>query len=357
MTRKKILHIVEAMGGGVFTYLVGLTNQLVKNNDVYIAYGLRDQTPDDFKSYFDKNINLIEVKSFTRELNIIKDLRAFQEIRNIEKKIDPDVIHLHSSKAGALGRVAFNLSKKPVFYTPHGYSFLMEDKGSIKRMIYKAIEWFCGKLNSITISCSKGEDEESKKLTPNTLFINNAVNIEELENLMSNYKNYDNKKVTIFTLGRICYQKNPRLFNEIAKSFPNINFIWIGNGELINELTSPNITVTGWLKKEEALKIAMRSNIFLLTSLWEGLPLSLLEAMYMKKICVVSNVIGNRDVINNGKNGLLCSKLYDYKKVIAELQNINTSTITKNAFNDIICNYSTLTQAKNYEKVYFDNIN
>ena len=50
----------------------------------------------------------------------------------------------------------------------------------------------------------------------------------------------------------------------------------------------------------------MSADVFLLTSLWEGLPVSLLEAMYMKKPCVVSDVIGNHDVIENGRNGFIC---------------------------------------------------
>lgn len=357
MSRRKILHIVEAMGGGIFTYLVGLTNELVKNNDIYIAYGLREQTPDNFKRYFDENINLIEVKSFTREINIIKDLKAFHEIRSIEKEIDPDVIHLHSSKAGALGRIAFNFKTKPVFYTPHGYSFLMENEHRGKRLIYKSIEWICGKLNSITISCSEGENNESKKISKKSILINNAINIDELKELTSNYTLKNNDQNKVFTLGRVCYQKNPKLFNEIARSFPDIKFTRIGDGELINELSSPNITVTGWLSKEEALKIAMNSNIFILTSLWEGLPLSLLESMYLKKICIVSNVIGNRDVIINGNNGFLCSELEEYKNVIKKLPNVNTSVITKNAYDDILRNYTTFIQARNYEKVYFDNLN
>ena len=53
MERKKILFVVEAMGGGVFTYIVDLANELVNSNDMYIAYAVRKQTPKDFKEYFD----------------------------------------------------------------------------------------------------------------------------------------------------------------------------------------------------------------------------------------------------------------------------------------------------------------
>lgn len=110
-------------------------------------------------------------------------------------------------------------------------------------------------------------------------------------------------------MGRIGFQKNPKMFNEIAKSLPELEFTWIGDGELRKELTSPNITITGWKERKEVLKILNDNDIFILLSLWEGLPISLLEAMYMKKVCIVSDVIGNRDVTENGKDGFYLQQI------------------------------------------------
>ena len=71
----------------------------------------------------------------------------------------------------------------------------------------------------------------------------------------------------------------------------------------------------------EALQLDMQlMQMFFLPSRWEGLPISLLESMYMKKACVVSNVIGNRDVIHNGENGFVCTKVEDFVKAIEECQ-------------------------------------
>ena len=58
--KKKILYMVEAMGGGVFTYIVDLANELVDTYDMYIAYAVRKQTPANYKDYFDKRIHLIQ---------------------------------------------------------------------------------------------------------------------------------------------------------------------------------------------------------------------------------------------------------------------------------------------------------
>lgn len=57
VSKKKILCVVEAMGGGVFTYIVNLANELVNEFDMYIAYAVRPQTPLNYKDYFDKRIH------------------------------------------------------------------------------------------------------------------------------------------------------------------------------------------------------------------------------------------------------------------------------------------------------------
>lgn len=172
--KKKILYIVEAMGGGIFSYIVDLSNELINYYDIYIAYAVRKQTPQNYMDYFDKRINLIKVENFCRSINPIKDIKAMLELKQIEKKIKPDIIHLHSSKAGAIGRIAFN-GKIPMFYTPHGYSFLMENCNAIKRILFKSIEYICAKRKCVTISCSAGEHLETLKLT--IVYTSNTIDI------------------------------------------------------------------------------------------------------------------------------------------------------------------------------------
>lgn len=348
--KKKILYIVEAMGGGVFTYIVDLANGLVNEYDMYIAYAVRKQTPKNYKEYFDNRVHLIEVKNFGRAIDASKDLKAFFEIRKIADEVKPDIIHLHSSKAGALGRFAFNGNRIPMFYTPHGYSFLMEDCKPMKRAVYKMVESICAKRNCTTISCSVGEHQESLKLTKHATYVNNGINMAELQEIIDKTEKVEHP-FTVYTLGRICYQKNPALFNEIAESLPDVKFVWIGDGELRGELTSKNIEITGWADRSTAIRYAINADVFLLPSRWEGLPISLLESMYMKKICVVSNVIGNRDVIHNGENGFVCTKVEDFVKAIEECQD-EDGKLTKRAYQDILKMYNTKVMAEQYSKKY-----
>lgn len=347
--KKKILYIVEAMGGGVFTYIVNLVNELVNSYDIYIAYAIRKQTPANYKDYFDKRIHLIEVKNFRRAINPVRDFASLFEVKYIASKINPDIIHLHSSKAGVIGRVAFN-GKIPMFYTPHGYSFLMENYKPMKRMMFKMIETVCAKRNCTTISCSMGEHQETLKLTKNATYVNNGVNMTELQEIIDKTEKVEHP-FTVYTLGRICYQKNPTLFNAIAKELPNVKFIWIGDGELREKLTSGNIQVTGWVDRTAAIKYAVNADVFLLTSRWEGLPISLLESMYMKKVCIVSDVIGNRDVIHNGVNGYVCMKSEEFVHAICECRN-KVKTLTDRTYQDILKMYNTKVMAAQYSSIY-----
>lgn len=350
--KKKILFVVEAMGGGVFTYIVDLANELVKSYDMYIAYAVRPQTPKDYRIYFDENIHLIEVKNFTRSINPLKDLKAIPEVKKIAEYVKPDIIHLHSSKAGVIGRIAFNGRNIPLFYTPHGYSFLMKNYKPLKRWMFKIIESVMAKRNCVTLSCSQGEHKETLKLTKRAKYVNNGINTEELDKMLKKVEKVDHP-FTVFTLGRICYQKNPTLFNAVAAQMPNVHFLWIGDGELKGDLGAFNIEITGWVKRTEAMKRSYNADVFLLTSLWEGLPISLLEAMYMKKLCVVNDVIGNHDVIHNGENGFVCKNTDEFVVAIQKaIQRRDTDRLISTAFEDIKSQYNTVMMAEEYAKIY-----
>lgn len=357
--KKKIVHVVEAFGGGVYNFLVDLLNNTIDEFDITVIYALRPQTPDNFINDFDKRIKFIHSKYMTRSIGL-NDLKAFFEIKKIIKNENPDIVHCHSSKAGLLTRLAINTKKIKTFYTPHGYSFLMEDSSKLKRFIYRSIEKI-GTLNhSIIVACSKGEYEESLKLTKRATYVSNGVNLEKLKRYIPDkIKQINTKSLTFVTTGRVSYQKNPEMFNEIAKKFPEIKFVWVGTGDLKNKLTSNNIEVTGWKNRDELMEILNKSDIFILPSLWEGLPISLLEAMALKKPCIVSNVIGNRDVISNGNNGFVCNNLNEFVTLIKEIQEdkYDLVQISQNAFNDIKNTYNTDVMCQKYCNIYKGEMN
>lgn len=352
MKKKKLLHIVEAFGGGVYTFLVALANAACEEYEVTVLYGIRKQTPENIEADFDPRVKLIRAKTFVRSINPGKDLGSFFEIRKYVRKIKPDVVHLHSSKSGIMGRLAINCEKTKVFYTPHGYSFLKEDDPWLKREIYYHIERFAGMAKAKTIAVSKGEYDVACLITKRCTYVNNGIEIPK--NKLMSHPAINTTNPVIATLGRISYQKNPKTFNEIAEAFPELKFVWIGDGELRDQLTSKNIEITGWKNHNEAIEELIKCDIFLLPSIWEGLPISLLEAMYLGKICLVSNIIGNRDVIKTATNGFIADKLEDYIQIIKDIiaGNYMISDITKTAYMDIMKEYNTDVMTKKYLEIY-----
>ena len=318
---KKILHITECLGSGVLNYIKNITAWQVAEYEVYVAYAIRPETPENFKEQFDKRVCFIYIEGFTREIDPYNDLKAFRNIKKIVKAIHPDLIHLHSTKAGIIGRWAVSCKKYKVFYSPHAYSFLMMNCSKRKRNIYQMIEKISDRKRCLTIADSNGEYEASKLVAQNAVCIPNGINPFEMDCMIEMAKTLIEKHDSraICTLGKVVHQKNPRLFNEIAGQFPECKFIWIGAGPLENVLTSPNIVITGWLTREQAIARIMNSDMFLFTSLWESLSIALMEVMYLGKPCIVSKCDGNRDVIKDGINGFLCDNIDEYVEAINKL--------------------------------------
>lgn len=325
---KKILHITECLGSGVLFYVKNMCKWQIHDYEVVVAYATRPETPADFEKQFDPKVKLIKVNNFTREITPSKDLRAFFEVRKIVKDEKPDLIHLHSTKAGVIGRWAINCNKYRVLYSPHAYSFLMQDCSNWKRTLYKKIEKMSAKKGGITVADIEGEYEESKAITDNSVCIHNGIDCDEMDaliqeavTLLGKEQPSDFKKITICTLGKVVPQKNPALFNNIAKELPGVDFLWIGSGPLEHLLDSPNITVSGWIPRKEAISKVMRSDIFLFPSAWESLSIALVEAMYIGKTCIVSGADGNRDIIKDNHTGFVCYSLEEYVKALKYLVN------------------------------------
>lgn len=356
---KKILMVCEAFGGGVFTYVSQLCNDMVDEFDVFLAYSIRPQTPKNYKDFLDERVHLIEVKNFSAKglTNISNDMKVIKDLRSIEKKVQPDIIHLHSSVAGGLGRLAFKGKNNTVVYTPHGYAHILMGSG-IKCKMYGAMEAILGKIsNAITLTCCESEDEVAKGLTKRTAYIETGVNLEDLSASLDGIEPVKNEIFTVFTLGRACTQKQPQLFNRIAELVPEARFIWIGNGELESELNAPNIEVTGWMPRKEAMEMAKGADAFILCSLGEAIAMSLIENMYIKKLVLVSNVMGNKSVIHDGVNGYVCNTAEEYAVRIKTAIKNFPSDLPEKAYQDVLEIYNTDEMKKKYVRFYSSVVN
>lgn len=351
---KKILMVCEAFGGGVFTYVSQLCIDMVDTFDAYLAYSLRPQTPKNYKEFLDERVHLIEMKNVGVKglTNLKSDIAAIKELRQIEKEIQPDVIHLHSSVAGGLGRLAYKGKNNIVVYTPHGYAHILMGSGK-KSLFYKTAEKIIGN-RAITLTCCASENEEAKKFSKNTAYIETGVNLAELSASLDGIEPIKSDKFTVFTLGRACVQKQPQLFNRIAELVPEARFVWIGSGELENELTAPNMEVTGWKPRKEALAMAKGADVFILCSLGEAIAMSLVENMYIKKLVLVSNTMGNKSVIQDGVNGYVCDKAEEYAEKIKNAMKVFPTALPEKAYQDVLDIYNTESMKQKYIKFYSD---
>ena len=221
-----------------------------------------------------------------------------------------------------------------------------------KSVIYKWMEKILGRMNFITLTCCESEDEVAKTLCKRTAYIETGIDLADLSASLNGIEPEKNEKFTVFTLGRACVQKQPQVFNKIAELVPEARFVWIGNGELENLLIAPNIEVTGWKPRKEALAIAKGADVFILCSLGEAIAMSLIENMYIKKLILVSNTMGNKSVIKDGVNGYVCEKAEEYAKRIKAAMKIFPKELPERAYQDVLNIYNTAEMKKKYVKLY-----
>jgi glycosyltransferase involved in cell wall biosynthesis len=186
-------------------------------------------------------------------------------------------------------------------YTPNGVPFHLSRKSYVNSF-YIALEKAASYLGGQVVSCSHSEQTEFERLGIKSVHISNGVQYDTSTNSVLPEENHFN----VITVGRITDQKNPILFNQIASYFSGLNnfqFVWVGDGEQREVLTSRNIIVTGWREPKEVNQYLAAADLYLSTASYEGLPFSVLEALSMKKPVLLSECTGNRDLVSEGLNG------------------------------------------------------
>ena len=332
----------------MYDFIKDLTNE-IHEYETTIFYGDRGNLKKDFKNEFRKNIKFIKWENAQREISFFKDIKALKEVMKILKREKYDVIHLHSSKAGFLGRIGAKLlgQSRKIIYTTHGISFLRQDVSIIKLKLFILLEKIGKLCGGQTIACSKSEAEFIRSKGINCDYINNGIKIDK--NFIKQSKKDDITR--IINVGRITEQKNPRLFNKIAQKYIEnikIKFIWIGEGEDRKLLSSENIEVTGWLPQEQVKEKLKSADIYLSTSKWEGLSLAILQAMNYELPLILSNCVGNIDLVEEGING------NTYTEIDEGIEKINKIKLDQGKKSLILLkeNFNIQNMIENYKKIY-----
>jgi glycosyltransferase involved in cell wall biosynthesis len=263
------------------------------------------------------------------EVAVIKTRRSFDflvlnKVVQLIKSYNIDIIHAHGTRAASNLLFASKILRKPIVYTVHGWSF-NDAQSKLVRNIRKLGERFISKRANLIINVSQSNQTTGKQLYKNfeSVLIKCGINREKFDYRISGKKfrmeNGLSEEFTWYALiARMTFQKDPlnmiRGFNLAQRENPKIRLVLIGEGELdqekINLIAQYNLhnKVKILPFHQNVPEILAAIDVYCLVSLWEGLPIGLLEAMSMKKACIVSPADGILEVVQHRENGLIVEK-------------------------------------------------
>lgn len=301
-----IFHIVESTATGTLSMLrLSANAQAAKGHQVKVVYSRRPETPVDLDSLFHPDVELINV-----QMSGLKNkLLALKKIRSLLLEFKPDSVFMHSSFGGFIGRLASLGLQGNYYYLPHCISFMRKDVSAAKKLLFAALEWVGAIKDCTYVACSQSEGHQIGKYIPfrSCVVIDNAVDV----NKWAYESNWATRENVVTTVGQIRLQKDPASFARIAEDVlstrSDVKFVWVGDGDSQDRkvLEQAGVEVTGWKTPDEVQALLRSSRYYLSTALWEGMPVSPIEAMLSGCCTVLSACAGNVDIIEDGVSGVL----------------------------------------------------
>ncbi len=266
-----------------------------------------------------------QVPVMAREIRPWNDLRAVVAMTTLLRKIKPDIVHTHSSKAGILGRLAARLAGVPVIiHSIHGYGFT-RFQPSLQRRLLIAAERMAARVTTRFFSVSEANRRLGLDLAlfraEQCRVVRSGVDLARIRNVRidphrkKRELGLDPDRPVIGMVGPLKPQKAPLDFvltaARIHRIRPDVQFLLVGDGELrrkveqtVDELGIRSaFHLAGW--RRDVPEILRALDLFMLTSLWEGLPRVYLEAVASGVPVVGTQVDGAAEVILNDVNGYL----------------------------------------------------
>ena len=324
MNKKKIVHIqlLPLMTGVQRVSLDELIRLDCSNFTPYMICQQSGPMTDECKN---NNITCLYSPTLVREISPLKDLQAFWSLYRLFRQNKFDIVHTHSSKTGVIGRLAAKLAGVPmIVHTVHGFAFPAA-KNKFEKNIFLMMEWLGTKCSDKIICLHEADkriaiDKLGAKDSQLAILANGIDTIKFSPALVDEKSKIREElglpvnAIVIGMVGRLWEQKNPHALVNAALSIlekrNDVHFVFIGDGEfkasLIQKVKNKDkeeyIHFLGWRNDSE--RILKSFDIFTLPSLWEGMPLAILEAQATGLPCIVSNIQGNNTLVND-HNGLL----------------------------------------------------
>ncbi|MBF7072250.1 glycosyltransferase family 4 protein [Glaciecola sp. MH2013] len=323
--------------GGASAHVRDLTIALVEEgHEVCVFVGGHGVLVAQFQEI---GIQVKSVSTLVRELSPLNDFKAYFALKTLLADFSPDIVACHSAKAGLLGRLAASRLNLPVVYTAHGWPFT-EGVPNFSAKLYKYIEKFMANYCDKIIAVSNYDKELAIKYavadTSQLQVIWNGVP-DTTSVVAKTCSERDTSIPTILMLARF---EQPKNFSLLLNSLSAIeNSVWqakfVGDGPdllavkaLCDELNlSHKVTFLGWRK--DIPQLLADADIFTLISDWEGLPLSILEAMRAGLPVIASDVGGVKEAVDHKQSGLLVSNKQTRTIVNAFEQLLNDELLRK----------------------------
>ncbi|MFO0743490.1 MAG: glycosyltransferase family 4 protein [Candidatus Paceibacterota bacterium] len=309
----KILYVItKSNWGGAQKYVFDLALAMKnKNNDVSVAFGGNGILSERLKTL---NIKTIEIENLGRDVDILKEFSVFKDLYKIFKKEKPDLVHLNSSKIGALGALVGRLAGiKKIVYTAHGFPF-REERPFWQILLIKFISWLTIIFSHETICVSQKDFDDVKdwpfvsdklKVIHNGIEIKDFIKKEEAEDF-----------VRIVSIGELHKNKGfeyaIKAINILKDRIQNFKYTILSFGgeeennlkSLIRDLHLENFVEID-INKNNHSEMLKDFDIYFMPSVKEGLPYVLLEAGTHFLPVVASDTGGVNEIIENNKNGFL----------------------------------------------------
>ena len=300
--------------GGAQSIVLNLANNYINEHQVFVVAG--GEGP--MWEQLDDRIKQIKIRSLQRTISPL-DFLVWFKLLWIGLRFRPDIVHLHSSKIGLLGRLAF--SKKKIIYTVHGF-----DSIRVAYRKFLPIEKFLQKRTQAIVAVSRYDEKKliQEGITNNVHTIYNGIATNKIKNniiLAESIKYIENneKKIKIICIARLSPPKNFKLFCEIANELPDIAFFWVGNQYVPSLLFPENVTLLGEVPCASRLNHYV--DIAILVSNYEGMPISIIEALSYSKPVVASDVGGISEILNDENGFTVCNTVDAFKEKILFYKN------------------------------------